>query len=98
LGGKSGPNRHAGDGGQEPSNRHNYKTDIAFCDGHTEKVMRNDKAPGNPNPVNLIDPTPNNPWRSRWNNDNQPHDELTWPTVASTAGTTTSMYLLDPSF
>jgi len=19
-----------------------------------------------------------NPWRSRWNNDNQPHNEITW--------------------
>ncbi len=93
-----------GDGGQEPSNRHNYKTDVAFCDAHVEKVMRNDKNPGNPAPVNLIDPTPNNPWRSRWNNDNKPHNEVTWPTVASTASTKSStgaplsMYLLDPSF
>lgn len=88
-----------GNGGQEPSNRHNYKTDIVFCDSHIEKVMRNDKGPGNPNPNNLIDPTLNNPWRSRWNNDNQPHNEVTWPTVASTATSpTTSMYLLDPSF
>jgi prepilin-type N-terminal cleavage/methylation domain-containing protein len=88
-----------GDGGQEPSNRHNYKTDIACCDGHVEKAMRNDKAAGNPTPMNLIDPTPNNPWRSRWNNDNKPHNEVTWPTVASTAGNrATSMYNLDPSY
>jgi len=26
----------------------------------------------------VIDPAPNNPWRSRWNNDNQPHNDLTW--------------------
>jgi prepilin-type N-terminal cleavage/methylation domain-containing protein len=87
-----------GSGAQEPSNRHNYKTDIVCCDGHSEKVMRNDKSPGNPNPMNLIDPTLSNPWRNRWNNDNQPHNEVTWPTTASTAGTSTSMYLLDPSF
>jgi len=86
-----------GDGGQEPSNRHSYTTDLAFCDGHAEKPRRNDKAPGNANPVNVIDPTPNNPWRCRWNSDNQPHNEITWPTVASTAGSSTSMYLLDPS-
>jgi prepilin-type N-terminal cleavage/methylation domain-containing protein len=87
-----------GDGAQEPANRHNYTTDIAFCDGHIEKPLRNDKGPGNPSPLNVIDPTLNNPWRARWNNDNQPHNELTWNTVASTAGTPTSMYLLDPSF
>ncbi len=88
-----------GDGGQEPSNRHNYKTDILCCDGHSEQVLRNDKGPGNPNPMNLIDPTPSNPWRARWCNDNQVHNELTWPTVASTAANpTTSMYLLDPSY
>ena len=88
-----------GGGGQEPSNRHNYTTDLAFCDGHSERPLRNDKGPGNPNPINVIDPTPNNPWRSRWNSDNQPHNEITWPTVASTAGNAaTSMYKLDPSF
>ncbi|HTA30268.1 MAG TPA: DUF1559 domain-containing protein [Candidatus Cybelea sp.] len=89
----------AGDGGQEPSNRHNYTTDVACCDGHVERPLRNDKYPGRPNPVNLIDPTPDNPWRSRWNNDNKPHNEVTWPTVASTASVkATSMYNLDPSF
>jgi prepilin-type N-terminal cleavage/methylation domain-containing protein/prepilin-type processing-associated H-X9-DG protein len=87
-----------GGGGQEPSNRHNYKTDIMFCDGHVEKVQRNDPAPGRANPVNLIDPTENNPWRNRWNNDNQPHNELTWLTVASTAGSSMSLYKLDPSY
>jgi prepilin-type N-terminal cleavage/methylation domain-containing protein len=89
----------AGDGGQEPSNRHNYKTDIACCDAHVEKAIRNDKAPGRPAPLNLIDPTPNNPWRNRWNNDNLPHNEVTWPTIASTASLgASSLYLLDPSY
>jgi|SRR5579884_698993 len=88
-----------GDGGQEPSNRHNYLTDFAFCDAHTESVRRNDAGPGNPFPNNPIDPTPNNPWRNRWNNDNQPHNEVTWPTVASTASMgTLSMYNLDPTY
>jgi prepilin-type N-terminal cleavage/methylation domain-containing protein len=90
-----------GDSGQEPSNRHNYKTDIACCDGHVEKAPRNDRAPGNPAPVNLIDTTLNNPWRSRWNRDNQPHNDLTWPTVASTASGNTpanNLYNLDPSY
>jgi prepilin-type N-terminal cleavage/methylation domain-containing protein len=89
----------AGDGAQEPSNRHNYKTDIACCDGHVEKAQRNDKTPGNPTPLNLIDPTPDNPWRRRWNNDNQPHNEVSWPSVASTANMgSQSMYILDPSY
>jgi len=87
-----------GNGGQEPCNRHNYKVDILFCDSHVEKVQRNDKAPGNPNPTFLIDPTENNPWRNRWNNDNRPHNECSWPTVASTAGSPLSMYKLDPSY
>ena len=26
----------------------------------------------------VIDPVQNNPWRSRWNNDNKPHNEVTW--------------------
>jgi len=26
----------------------------------------------------VIDPKPNNVWRARWNNDNQPHNEVTW--------------------
>jgi prepilin-type N-terminal cleavage/methylation domain-containing protein len=89
----------AGDGGQEPSNRHNYRTDIACCDGHVEKALRNDKSPNNPTPMNLIDPTPNNPWRKRWNNDNQYHNEVTWPSTASTVNMgVQSLYLLDPSY
>jgi prepilin-type N-terminal cleavage/methylation domain-containing protein len=87
-----------GDGGQEPSNRHNYKTDIIFCDSHVEKVQRNDTAPGRANPMFLIDTTESNPWRNRWNNDNKPHNELTWLTVSSTAGSAMSMYKLDPSY
>ncbi len=88
-----------GDGGQEPSNRHSYKADVAFCDGHVEKVQRNDKSLGNPAPLNLIDDTPGNIWRARWNNDNKVHNELTWNTVASTIGMgAQSMYLLDPSY
>ncbi len=72
---------------------------MAFCDGHVEKVQRNDKAPGNPAPQNLIDDTQGNIWRARWNNDNKVHNELLWPTVASTVGMgAQSMYLLDPSF
>ena len=51
-----------------PSNRHNRKTNLMFADGHAETAPR--KA--------LIDPAPGNPWRSRWNSDNLPHNEVTW--------------------
>jgi hypothetical protein len=27
---------------------------------------------------NLIDPAADNPWRCRWNNDNESHDEIVW--------------------
>lgn len=52
---------------QCPSNRHNYRTDLAFCDGHVESPRRNDVR--NPNDQR---------WRSRWNSDNQPHMEISW--------------------
>jgi prepilin-type N-terminal cleavage/methylation domain-containing protein/prepilin-type processing-associated H-X9-DG protein len=45
-----------------PANRHNYHTDILFCDGHVESPLRND----------VRDPN-NGYWRARWNNDNDPH-------------------------
>ena len=45
-----------------------------FADGHAESASRK----------NVIDPVKDNIWRSRWNNDNQPHNELTW-TVSWTA-------------
>jgi prepilin-type N-terminal cleavage/methylation domain-containing protein/prepilin-type processing-associated H-X9-DG protein len=47
-----------------PANRHNYRTDVLFCDGHVESPKRNDLR------------SPNNPtWRASWNNDNNPHLE-----------------------
>jgi prepilin-type processing-associated H-X9-DG protein len=52
---------------QCPCNRHNYRTDILFADGHVESPKRND----------VIDPN-NSTWRARWNNDNDPHTEITW--------------------
>jgi len=73
-----------GGGGQLPSNRHNYMTDIVFCDGHSERPLRND----------VINPTQSNTWRSRWNNDNQPHNELTWQPLSSA----NTAYQLDPSY
>jgi prepilin-type N-terminal cleavage/methylation domain-containing protein/prepilin-type processing-associated H-X9-DG protein len=69
--------------GQLPSNRHNYKTDIAFCDGHAEIAVRND----------VVNPAFNASWRHRWNNDNQPHNEITWPALAPAFANQ-----LDPSY
>ena len=45
-----------------PSNRHNRRTTIMFADGHADSPRRRD----------VIDPA-NDLWRSRWNNDNDPH-------------------------
>ncbi len=53
---------------QWPSNRHTYRTDLLLTDGHVETPRRND----------VIDPKPDNRWRSRWNNDNLPHNNVTW--------------------
>ena len=59
---------------QCPSNRHNYRTDLLFADGHVESPKRNDAI--NPN---------DNTWRARWNNDNDPHlpgtpnGQANWP-------------------
>jgi len=53
---------------QWPSNRHNRNTDIMFADGHAQSAKRKE----------VIDPKKDNPWRSRWNNDNQPHNEINW--------------------
>lgn len=50
-----------------PSNRHNRRTVLMFCDGHAESARRKD----------VIDPA-NHTWRRRWNNDNLPHLEINW--------------------
>jgi prepilin-type N-terminal cleavage/methylation domain-containing protein len=57
--------------GQWPSNRHNRRTVIQYADGHSDSALRHD----------VIDPKKDNPWRSRWNNDHQPHNLISW-TVA----------------
>lgn len=59
---------------QCPCNRHNYRTDLLFCDGHVESPKRND----------IIDPN-NLTWRARWNNDNDPHTSITWTTPNTSA-------------
>jgi len=50
-----------------PSNRHNRRTNLMFCDGHADSAKRKD----------VIDPN-NYAWRQRWNNDNEPHGEINW--------------------
>ncbi|HEY1786509.1 MAG TPA: prepilin-type N-terminal cleavage/methylation domain-containing protein [Verrucomicrobiae bacterium] len=60
---------------QVPCNRHAYHTDLVFADGHVETPRR----------IDVIDPN-NIYWRSRWNNDNNPHMETTW-TLGPTYGT-----------
>jgi prepilin-type N-terminal cleavage/methylation domain-containing protein/prepilin-type processing-associated H-X9-DG protein len=50
-----------------PSNRHNRRTDVLFADGHAETPKRFD----------VINPA-NDYWRSRWNNDGEPHREIGW--------------------
>jgi prepilin-type N-terminal cleavage/methylation domain-containing protein/prepilin-type processing-associated H-X9-DG protein len=72
--------------GQLPSNRHDGNCDVMFCDGHAEKDLRNP----------MVDPTPNAPWRSRWNNDNQPHNEYSWEPLPTTGPG--SCFVLDPSY
>lgn len=62
---------------QAPCNRHNYRTDLLFCDGHVESPKRSD----------VIDPN-NMMWRARWNNDHDPHiNDSTpgWTTLPSDA-------------
>jgi prepilin-type N-terminal cleavage/methylation domain-containing protein/prepilin-type processing-associated H-X9-DG protein len=63
ISGMQNPSVHA----QCPSNRHNYRTDLLFCDGHVESPIRN----------MVIDPS-NLTWRARWCNDNNPHTEINW--------------------
>jgi prepilin-type N-terminal cleavage/methylation domain-containing protein/prepilin-type processing-associated H-X9-DG protein len=55
---------------QFPCNRHNFRTDLLFADGHVESPRRSD----------TIDPN-NMYWRACWNNDNNPHTEVAnWTT------------------
>lgn len=50
---------------QLPSNRHNYRTDILFADGHAEPALRN---------VMI-----STAWISKWNNDNSPNNTTGLP-------------------
>ncbi|HLH56639.1 MAG TPA: prepilin-type N-terminal cleavage/methylation domain-containing protein [Verrucomicrobiae bacterium] len=61
---------------QRPSNRHFYRTDLVFADGHVESPRRND----------VINSLPDWVWRNRWNNDNKPHNEMTWAPLSALGG------------
>jgi prepilin-type N-terminal cleavage/methylation domain-containing protein/prepilin-type processing-associated H-X9-DG protein len=50
-----------------PASRHNGRTTLMFADGHAENALRRI----------VVDPR-NLEWRRRWNNDNEPHTEITW--------------------
>jgi len=80
------PGRGSAYQGELPSNRHAGKCDVGCCDGHVEIANRN----------NMVDPANNNPWRCRWNTDNQPHLEVQWPPLPTSGGG--SAYLIDPSY
>jgi prepilin-type N-terminal cleavage/methylation domain-containing protein/prepilin-type processing-associated H-X9-DG protein len=56
---------------QWPSNRHLYRIDFLFADGHVDKAKRPD----------VVDPK-NSLWRRRWNNDNSAHDGTDGDAVA----------------
>ncbi len=56
------PTDNTADHTQWPCNRHNYRTDILFADGHAESPKRNDLMQIN-----------NDASVARWNNDNDPH-------------------------
>jgi prepilin-type N-terminal cleavage/methylation domain-containing protein/prepilin-type processing-associated H-X9-DG protein len=58
---------------QWPSNRHQGRTDLVFCDGHSESVKRR----------RIVDLSNKQyyVWRARWNNDNKPHLEISIPAI-----------------
>lgn len=55
--------RSIGDG---PANRHAFKTNLMFADGHAESALRRE----------VVNPK-NDAWRARWNNDNLAHSPRT---------------------
>lgn len=62
-------------GQQFPSNRHNHRTDLMFCDGHAQSELRS----------LVVDPG-NWVWRARWNNDNDAHmTAITWTALPETS-------------
>lgn len=58
---------------QCPCNRHSFRVDLLFVDGHVENPRRNDVI----NPADLT-------WRARWNNDHDAHTEVANWSMANT--------------
>jgi prepilin-type N-terminal cleavage/methylation domain-containing protein/prepilin-type processing-associated H-X9-DG protein len=57
-----------------PSSRHQGRTVLVFCDGHSEKAWRKDVI----NPANDL-------WQRRWNNDNHSSGSSAWSYTAAQA-------------
>jgi prepilin-type N-terminal cleavage/methylation domain-containing protein/prepilin-type processing-associated H-X9-DG protein len=58
---------------QCPCNRHSFRVDLLYADGHVDNPRRNDAI----NPGDLT-------WRARWNNDHDPHTEVANWSMANT--------------
>ena len=58
-----------------PSSRHQGRTVLMFCDGHSERAWRKDVV----NPARDF-------WQRRWNNDNHTDGPNAWPYNAGLAG------------
>lgn len=72
---------------EQPANRHNFRTDLMFADGHAESALRKD----------VVDPK-NDTWRARWNNDNAAHSPRTkeGPVIADWTINPANEQRLDP--
>ena len=60
---------------QWPSNRHDYRAVVMFCDGHAEAAKRTD----------MVNPA-NEQWARRWNNDGHYRGPNAWSHDAAAAG------------
>lgn len=76
--------RSTGDG---PANRHNFRCNLMFADGHADAALRRQ----------VVDPR-NDVWRARWNNDHRAHSPRSGelPIIADWAFNLASEGRLDP--
>jgi prepilin-type N-terminal cleavage/methylation domain-containing protein/prepilin-type processing-associated H-X9-DG protein len=72
---------------QWPSNRHNYRIDFLFCDGHVDTARRPDVV----SPTSLM-------WRRRWNNDNLAHNGTEGDAVPAWTADPVAAAQMDPAF
>ena len=79
------PTDNSGGHSQWPSNRHIYRIDFLFTDGHVETTKRPE----------VVDPA-NLKWRRRWNNDNLAHNGSEGNAVASWTANPAAAAQLDP--